>query len=163
MNEREAERKRKAHTFSQEKSDQSDMITDLREDITYVEVIQIVEVCGEVILIVFLVFMFIICNAGFSVYHALMWDDDNSSYFLLNIFYQHFAVVVQCCSILLLSKVRDKYFEMQKLNSKIIFQGFNADHGFRRFMDSLEVKALLWNYNFIYNWLHYLCLRSKAI
>ena len=98
------------YLVSQEKSDQSDMIADLRVDITYVEVIQIVEVCGEVMLIVFSVFMFIICNAGFSVYHAVMREDENASYFLLNVFYQQIAWIIQCISLVFLLRVSKQSF-----------------------------------------------------
>ena len=86
------------------------MIEDLKEDMEYVEFVHIVEVCGEVMLTVFSVFMFIICNVGLSVYHAVMREDENASYFLLNVFYQQIAWIIQCISLVFLLRVSKQSF-----------------------------------------------------
>ena len=94
------------------------MIVDLKWGLKLTNIIEVVD---DSVILIFATFLFFVCIFGFSVYHVAMKKDDNSQYFLLNVFYQQFAAVFQCGSIIVFLKVQNQKCLTSNSN---IFTGF---------------------------------------
>ena len=64
-----------------------------------------IELVIHVILVIISLTLLITGNFGFSVYHVVMFKEENSHYVLLNILYQQFAAHVQIETIVVFTRV----------------------------------------------------------
>ena len=65
------------------------------------EWIQGLEMFGNCVFVVFTLILMILCNLGYTVYHIAMYKNHNSDVLLLNMVYQHLALVFQVHGIVL--------------------------------------------------------------